>query len=153
MACVPAPLGGPSVGIWGDEVFGLMILAVVSALVLWLSWRIFRGGRALRKRGVRTQAKCVNIAGGPNGNFKLTIEFTADGGQGVRTTVAPFDVPPVRPGGLLGVVYDPLEPVNVSTPDRVGNGRVALSFVVVSATALLLTAGLIALNVLALVLG
>lgn len=132
---------------------GLVILAAASALVLWLSWRIFQGGRALRKRGVRTEAKCVNIAGGPNGSFKLTIEFTTDNAQGIRTSVAPFDLPPVRVGGLLGVVYDPREPVNVSTPDRVGNGRVALCFVVVSATTLLLSVGLLALSVLALALG
>ncbi|MFB7287833.1 DUF3592 domain-containing protein [Actinacidiphila glaucinigra] len=133
--------------------FGLVILAAASILVLWLSWRIFQGGRALRKRGIRTQARCVNITGGPNGNNTLTIEFTTDGGQGIRTTVAPFDIPPARVGGLLAVVYDPREPVNVSTPDRVGNGRVALCFVVVSATTLLLSFGLLALSALALVLG
>ncbi|MFI8185294.1 hypothetical protein OG539_41845 [Actinacidiphila glaucinigra] len=133
--------------------FGLVILAAASILVLWLSWRILQGGRALRKRGIRTQARCVNIAGGPNGNHKLTIEFTTDCGQGVRTTVAPFDVPPARVGGLFEVVYDPREPVNVLTPDQVGNGRVALCFVVVSATTLLLSVGLLALSALAFMLG
>ncbi|MEU6347306.1 DUF3592 domain-containing protein [Streptomyces sp. NPDC046977] len=147
MTCAPAPQGGLAAGIWGDEVFGLAILAAaVSILVLWLSWRILRGGRALRKRGVRTQARCVNIGGGPNGSVMLMIEFTTDSGEGIRTTVGPFNFPPARVGGLLGVVYDPREPVNVLTPDNVGNGRVALFFVVGSALTLLLSLGLLVLG-------
>lgn len=132
---------------------GLSIaLAAVSALVLWFSWRILQGGRALRKRGVRTRATCVNIGGGPNGSVMLMIQFTADGGEGVRTTIGPFNFAPARVGGVVEVVYDPREPVNVMTPDHVGNGRVALLFVVGSATTLLFSLGLLVLSVLVLVL-
>lgn len=121
-------------------------VSVLSAFALWLSLRIFRGGRALRKRGIRTTATCVNTGGGPNGSVQLMVQFTTDTGEAVRTSIGPFNFPPVRTGGLLEVVYDPQEPVNVETPDRLTNGRVALAFVVGSATALLLSLALIVLG-------
>ncbi|MEU1622683.1 DUF3592 domain-containing protein [Streptomyces sp. NPDC005722] len=121
-------------------------MAVVSIPVLWLSWRIRQGSNALRKRGVRTRATCVNIGGGPNGSVMLMVQFTTDSGEGVRTTIGPFNFPPARVGGVVEVVYDPREPGNVLTPDNVGSGRVALCFVVGSAATLLLSLALLVLG-------
>ncbi|MEU1543491.1 MULTISPECIES: DUF3592 domain-containing protein [unclassified Streptomyces] len=121
-------------------------VAVLSGFVLWGSSRIHRRGGALRTRGIRTSATCVNTGAGSGGSVHLMIQFTTDSGEGIRTTVGPFDFPPARVGGALDVVYDPQDPVNVTTPDRVGSGKVALSFVTGSATTLLLSFGLLVLG-------
>lgn len=132
---------------WGDEVYGPAIpVAVLSGFVLWGSSRIRRRGGALRTRGIRTRATCVNEGGGSGGSVHLMIRFTTNSGEGMQTTVGPFDFPPARTGGGLDVVYDPQDPVNVTTPDRVGSGKVALRFVVGSATTLLLSLCLLVLG-------
>ncbi|MDX3075620.1 hypothetical protein PV364_25100 [Streptomyces sp. MI02-7b] len=74
------------------------------------------------------------------------IRFTSDSGEDIRTTIGPFNFPPARVGGVVEVVYDPREPVNVLTPDNVGSGKVALFFVVGSATTLVLSLALLVLG-------
>ncbi|MFF7679021.1 DUF3592 domain-containing protein [Actinacidiphila glaucinigra] len=121
-------------------------VAVLAGFVLWGSSRIRRRGGALRTRGIRTRATCVNTGAGSGGSVHLMIQFTTNSGENIRTTVGPFDFPPARIGGALEVVYDPQDPVNVTTPDRVGSGKVALIFVAGSATTLLLSLGLLVLG-------
>jgi hypothetical protein len=111
-------------------------IAVIAVIVLWFSVGIYRRGRALRTRGVHTQVTCVSEAREKSGAVTLLVRFQAQSGAALQTSVGPFRYPPARPGGVLDVIYDPQDPGNIETPDKVTNGRTALAFTLGSTTVL-----------------
>ncbi|MFF2504170.1 DUF3592 domain-containing protein [Streptomyces sp. NPDC058067] len=113
-------------------------VAVLAALVLVFAARIYARGRALRVRGVRVAARCVNLGNGPNGTMYLRVRFAAGDGER-EASIGPFAFPPARIGEPVTVVYDPRDLGNVETPDQMTTGRVALACAVLSVVALALS--------------
>ncbi|GHA30826.1 hypothetical protein GCM10010372_33480 [Streptomyces tauricus] len=124
---------------WGFFMYGPAIpVVMLTALVFWFSATAFRRGRALRKRGVRIAAKCVNRERDAKGVSTLTMQFTAEDGRKLQVRVGPFRSPPALVGGIIDVVYDPEDLSNAETPDNVMTGRVSLPATVLSGLVLAL---------------
>lgn len=62
---------------------------------------------ALRRRGVRVQAVCVQHVKEGNDKVGLLMEHVGPDGVSVRPTVGYFDNPPLRLGDAADIVYDP----------------------------------------------
>ncbi|MFJ9634701.1 DUF3592 domain-containing protein [Streptomyces sp. NPDC101175] len=113
-------------------------VAVVALFVFLFSVVAYRRAQALRTRGIRTEATCVNSRNGEKGNTYLLVRFTSDTGALLETGLGPFQWPPVAVGGALDVVYDPKDTSNVVLPDAMSNGRKLLAFATGSGVLLLL---------------
>ncbi|MDH6215373.1 DUF3592 domain-containing protein [Streptomyces pseudovenezuelae] len=120
-------MGGPAIPI-----------ALIAAFILWFSVTAHKRGRALRTRGIRVPATCVNSKTDKNGSTWLQVQFTSDAGIRLQTSVGPFEWAPVPVGGVIEVVYDPNDTSNVVAPKDVTNGKVALASAVGSGTLLFL---------------
>ncbi|BCL29600.1 hypothetical protein GCM10017557_44590 [Streptomyces aurantiacus] len=107
-------------------------VVMLTALAFWFSTTVFRRGRALRKRGVRIAAKCVNRERDAKGISNLTMQFTAEDGRKLQVKVGPFRKPPALVGGIIDVVYDPADLSNVEIPGNVMTGRMSLPTAVLS---------------------
>ncbi|MFG2343821.1 hypothetical protein [Streptomyces phaeochromogenes] len=107
-------------------------VAVLTGIVFWFSATAFRRGRALRKRGIRVAAKCVNRERDSKGISFLLMRFTAEDGRSLQVKVGPFRNPPALVGGVIDVVYDPEDLSNAEIPSNVMSGRVALPTAIVS---------------------
>jgi len=110
----------------------------MAGVVFWFAAGIFRRGRALRRRGIRIAAKCVNRERDPKGISTLTMQFTAEDGRKLQVRVGPFRSPPALVGGIIDVVYDPEDLSNAEIPDKVMTGRVSLPTAVASGLVLAL---------------
>ncbi|GHB77210.1 hypothetical protein GCM10010306_084090 [Streptomyces umbrinus] len=107
-------------------------VVVLASVVFWFSAGIFRRGRALRRRGIRTDAKCVDRERDAKGISFLVMRFAAEDGRTLQAKVGPFRNPPALVGGVIDVVYDPKDLSNVETPGQMTSGRVALPAAIVS---------------------
>ncbi|WP_405955537.1 hypothetical protein [Streptomyces phaeochromogenes] len=107
-------------------------VVVLTGIVFWFSATAFRRGRALRKRGIRVAAKCVNRERDSKGISFLLMGFTAEDGRSLHVKVGPFRNPPALVGGVIDVVYDPEDLSNAEIPSNVMSGRVALPAAIVS---------------------
>ncbi|MEV2234693.1 hypothetical protein AB0H69_39865 [Streptomyces phaeochromogenes] len=107
-------------------------VVVLASVVFWFSAGIFRRGRALRRRGIRIGAKCVDRERDAKGISFLVMRFAAEDGRTLQAKVGPFRNPPALVGGIIDVVYDPKDLSNVETPGQMTSGRVALPAAIVS---------------------
>ncbi|MEW2399580.1 hypothetical protein [Streptomyces sp. NPDC046862] len=118
---------------------GLAIpVAVVAAFVFAFCVVAYRRGRALRTRGIRVSARCVNSRKDENGKVYLLVRFPSEAGVSLQTSVGPFVWPPAQVGGVLDVVYDPEDESNTVTPDEVTSGKTLLAFAIGSGLLLFL---------------
>ncbi|WP_338698657.1 DUF3592 domain-containing protein [Streptomyces sp. Q6] len=102
-------------------------MAAFALAVLYAAVRIFRRGRALRTRGIRVSAACVNEDNSSKGGTFLQVQFPVEDRELV-TSVGPFSFPPARRGESLTVVYDPQDPTNIETPEQMSSGKLAIGF-------------------------
>ncbi|WP_371749964.1 hypothetical protein OG302_41745 [Streptomyces sp. NBC_01283] len=105
-------------------------IAVIAIFVLYFSAGIYKRDRALWSRGIRVSAACVNEARENNGSVSLLVQFEETSGTAVQVSVGPFRYPPAGRGEELEIVYDPRDPANSATPDRMSSGRTALAFAI-----------------------
>ncbi|MFF9805557.1 DUF3592 domain-containing protein [Streptomyces coeruleorubidus] len=113
-------------------------IAVIAAFVFAFSAVAYKRGRALRTRGIRTSAKCVNSRKDGDGKVYLLVQFPSKTGATLQTSVGPFVWPPASVGGAIEVVYDPKDASNTVTPDEVTSGRTLLAFAIGSGVLLFL---------------
>jgi hypothetical protein len=124
-----------------------ILVAILAACALFVSARIHSRGRALRTRGVRVSAICINKANGKSGTVSLLVRHTSPAGAVLHFDLGPFTYPPANIGGTLQVIYDPQDPTNSEIPDRITKGRVSLGFAMLFTGIILLCLFMIAASV------
>ncbi|WP_184503557.1 DUF3592 domain-containing protein [Streptomyces botrytidirepellens] len=84
--------------------------AIITAMCIGLFSFDIRGirlHRALHKRGVRTTARCINIAQNEKGLYRLQLQYLRPDGTSYAFKDEPYEFPPVGLGGELEIIYDP----------------------------------------------
>ncbi|MER6530872.1 DUF3592 domain-containing protein [Streptomyces sp. NPDC001508] len=119
-------------------------IAVIAGFVLFFSSGIYRRGRALRSRGIRTRARCVSSRS-DDGGTELLVQFSTEAGT-KRASVGPFKWAPASVGGSVEVIHDPQDLSNVLTPTEMTTGRTAFLLTVGSSLLLLLCTAAVAID-------